>query len=117
MVVKIKQPDAERGIATSPPSSIHSSSPRSSLDDEDTNEDGNLEIPDPSVDGSPAQDDEQFDEETGKYSKFGNAEPLVRRPVPAPSREGSEEAEGHDGVGEWHIPKTVILTSESISPF
>lgn len=115
-VVKIKQPDAERGIATISPSSIHSSSPSASLD-EDTSEDGNLGPVDSSVSGSPAQDDEQSDQENRKYSNFGNAEPLIRRPVPAPSREGSEEAEERDGVGEWQIPETVILTSESISLF
>lgn len=110
-VVKIKQP-----TATSSASSIHSSSSSASLDDEDTDEDRDLETAISSVNGSPAQDDEQFDQEKDKYSKFGNVEPLIR-PVPAPSRERSEEAEERDGVGEWQIPETVILTSESISPF
>lgn len=115
-VVKIKQTDAERGIVTDSPSSVHSSSPRSSLDDEDTDEIGDLATVDSPVNGSPAQDDEHFDEEKGKYGKFGSVEPLIR-PVPALSREGSEETEERDGVGEWQIPETVILTSESISPF
>ena len=115
-VVKIKQPDAERGIATHSSSSIHSSSPSPSLDEEDTDEDGNLEPVDSSVNRSPAQDNEHFDQEKGNYTNLGNTEPLMRT-VPAPSREGSEEAEERDRVGEWQIPETVILTSESISPF
>ena len=113
-VVKIKQRDAERGILTNPPSSLHSSSPSASLDDEDMDERGDMANVESSVNGSPAQDYKHADEEKGNY--FGNAEPLIR-PVPALSREGSEEAEERDGAGEWQIPETVILTSESISPF
>lgn len=113
-VVKIKQPDAERGVVTNPPSSIHSSSPSAPLNDEDTDENVDLATANSSVNSHAAQDDERSDEEKGR--NFGNAEPLMR-PTPGLSREGSEDPEERHGAGDWQIPETVILTSESISPF
>lgn len=111
-VVKIKQPDAERGLASGSTSSDLSPSPTVSLDDQRTSEYGVVES---SAEGDAAQDEEGYDREKGEYSRFGNVEPM-RRPVPE-SREGREETEEREGVGEWQIPETVILTSESISPF
>lgn len=111
-VVKIKQPDAERGLASGSTSSDLSPSPTVSLDDQRTSEYGVVES---SAEGDAAQDEEGYDREKGEYSRLGNVE-LMRRLV-LESREGSEETEEREGVGEWQIPETVILTSESISPF
>lgn len=114
-VVKTKQPDSERGTVSSHPSSVHSPLPRASLDDPESGGYGNLGTVESFVESGPAQGGEHFDLEKGHCSKFGNVEPPIRL-VPE-SREGSEETEERDRTGEWQIPETVILTSESISPF
>lgn len=115
MVVKIKQPDAERGIGSKPTSSVHSPSPTLSLDDQESGESGHLGIVKSSVRGGSAQHGEDFDPEKGEDSQFMDAEQTIK-PVPN-SIEGREETEESERAGEWQIPETVILTSESISPF
>lgn len=115
-VVKIKQPDAKRGTGSNSSSSIRSPSPTTSLDDQETGKCGQSGIVEETpVEGGLARDGEDSDEERGMYSKLGNAEPTIR-PVPQ-SREGIEETEEREREGEWQIPETVILTSDSISPF
>lgn len=105
-VVKIEQPDAERGSASDSTSSVRSPSPTASLDDRHTEEYGRLGTVEPS---RPAQDGEYSDQEPG------NVERTIR-PV-LESRDESEETEEREEEGEWQIPETVILKSESISPF
>lgn len=109
-VVKIKQPDAERGTVSRSASSVRSPSPPALHNDGNP---GNVESP---VESDPAQHEEDFDQEKGECSKFENVESTIRPVVPE-SSEGSEETEEREEAGEWQIPETVILTSESISPF
>ncbi|CAD6591488.1 MAG: hypothetical protein ASARMPRED_005411 [Alectoria sarmentosa] len=115
-VVKIKQPDTKRGTGSSSSSSVRSPSPTASLDDQESGKSGmSGTVKEPPVEGGLARDVKDSDEEKGAYSKLENAEPTIR-PVPD-SREGIEETEEREGEGEWQIPETVILTSDSISPF
>ena len=116
-VVRIKQPDAERGITSdSTPSSIRAAFPPTSLDGHEMREYGKLGVVESSVEGRPnARDDEHFDRDKDGYSEFGSGD-LAMRPVPG-SRDGSEETDRRDSVGGWEIPETVILTSGSIGPF
>lgn len=113
-VVKIKQPDAERGSVSSSGSSIRSHSQSPSHDDQDTGEDGTLGIVKSSVEAASTQHGQEFDQEESQYEKLVTREPTARQ-VPE-SREGTVETEEMEREGEWQIPETVIPTSESISP-
>ena len=112
-VVKIKQRDPERGIASHSSPSLRPPSPTASLKDQQNGEYRSVSIGESSVKDGPVHDDEDFDRRGGEHGAFGNGEPTIR-PVPE-SRERRREME--EGEGEWQIPETVILTSESISPF
>lgn len=115
-VVKIKQPDAKPGTRSNSSSSVRSPSPTASLDDQETGKCGQSGIVEETpVEGGLVQDGEGSDEEHGAYSNLWNAEPTIR-PVPE-SREGIDETEEREREGAWQIPETVILTSDSISPF
>ena len=114
-VVKIKQRDPERGIVSHSSPSVRAPSPTASLTDQQNGEYRSVSIGESSVKDGPVHDDEGFDRRDGGHGEFGNGEPTIR-PVPE-SRERSREMEEGEGEGEWQIPETVILTSESISPF
>ena len=114
-VVKIKHPDAERGTVSSSTSSVLSLSPTPSHDDQGAGEYGTSGIVESSVEGASTQHGQAFDREEGEYDKLVTGEPMVRQ-VPD-SRERGEEMEKREREREWQIPETVILTSESISPF
>ncbi len=114
-VVKIKQPDAERGTPSRSTSSIRSHSSSAPLDDRGSGEYGNLGTVESSEESGLAQHGEDLDQAKGEYPRPQNAEPTIR-PVPE-SRERSEDTEEREKEGDWQIPETVILTSESISPF
>ncbi len=115
-VVKIQQPDAERGTPSHSTSSIRShSSSSASLNDRGSGEYGNLGTVESSEESGLAQHSQDLDQEKGEYARPENAEPTIR-PVPE-SREKSEDTEEREKEGDWQIPETVILTSESISPF
>ena len=114
-VVKIKQPDAERGTTSHSTSSIRSHSSSTSLDDRGSGEYGNLGTVESSEETGLAQHGEDLDREKREKARPENVEPTIR-PVPE-SRERSEETEEREIEGNWQIPETVILTSESISPF
>lgn len=117
-VVRIKQPDVERGITSDSMSSIRAASPHTSLEGHEMGEYGELGVVESSVKGRPnARDDEHSDRGEDGYSKFGSGSgDLATRRVPG-SRDGSEEMDRRDSVGGWHIPETVILTSGSLGPF
>lgn len=86
-VVKIKQPDAERGLISKSTSSVRSPSQTLSLDDQDTSEHGDLEIVESTVEGASTQHGEEFDREEGESDKLVTGDPMMRQ---APeSREGS----------------------------
>ena len=114
-VVRIKQPDAERGIASNSASSICSPSPTASLVSHDTSEYGKPGIGECPVESAAARHSEHFDQARDEYSAFKDVKPMIRRV--SESRGTSEETVERGTSGEWQIPETVILTSESISPF
>ena len=114
-VVRIKQPDAERGVVSGSTSSVRPSSSTTSLDGQEMDEYDKVGIVESSVEGRPTRDDEHFDPERGDYSNSEHGDLAVRPMTEA--REGSEETDGRDSVGEWQIPETVILTSGSLGPF
>lgn len=115
-VVKIKQPDKKRGIVSDSTSSVPSLAPTASHDDLlETGKHGPLEIEESSAGRGPGRDRGISDLEKGAYDTLETGEPTVRRV--SESRGRSESVEERERVGEWQIPETVILTSESISPF
>ena len=115
-VVKIKQPDAERGTVSRSASSARSPSPTAIHNNDESGEYGNLGTVEFPVESDSAQHDKDLDQETRECSNFENVESTIR-PVVSEYRRRSEEIEEREGAGEWQIPETVILTSESISPF
>ena len=107
-VVRIKQPDVERGVESGSTSSNRPLSPSQSLEGQELGEYGKLGVVEIPNEGHPAlKKDESSEYDTGD---------LAIRPVPD-SRGGSEETDERESVGEWQIPETVILTSGSIAPF
>ena len=117
-VVRIKQPDAERGAMSDSTSSIRAASPPTSLDGHEMGEYGELGVVESSAHGRPnGRDNEHSDRDEDGYGKFGSGSgDLAMRPV-VESRDGSEVTDRRDSVGGWQIPETVILTSGSIGPF
>ena len=114
-VVRIKQPDVERGFVSDSTTSVRPPSPTASHDDHEMGEYskmGDVESPD---EGRPARYDEHADRKKDKYGDFDNGD-LATRPM-LQSREGEDEADERESVEGWHIPETVILTSGSIAPF
>lgn len=114
-VVKIKQPDAERGLGSDSGSSLRPRSPTPSLGDPKPADYGHLGIVESSVGDGLVQHGDDLDQEKDECGGFNNVEPIAR-PVSEPS-EGSKEIDERDAVGEWQIPETVLLTGESMSPF
>ena len=121
-VVRIKKLDVERGIVSnhSPSSAPPPPSPAVSLDGRDSSEYGKLGVVDSSVDvdGGPILEPELSD--LKKKKGDGYREPEGRNSTVKfvqGCRDGSEEIEEREGVDEWQIPETVILTSGSIAPF
>ena len=114
-VVRIKQPDEERGFVSDSTSSVRPPSPNASHDGYEMGEYskmGDVENPD---EGRPAWNDEHADRKKDEYGDSDNGD-LATRPVPQ-SREGEDETDERESVGGWHIPETIILTSGSIAPF
>ena len=76
-VVKIKQPDAERGLVSKSTSSVRSPSQTPSLDVQDTSEYGNLGTVNSSVEVALTRHGEQFDREESEYDKLVTGAPMV----------------------------------------
>ena len=114
-VVRIKQSDVERGFVSDSTSSIRPPSPTAPHDGHEMDEYskmGDVENPD---DDRLARNDKHADRKKDQYDDFDNGD-LAMIPV-LQSREGESETDEGEGVGGWHIPETVILTSGSLAPF
>ncbi len=111
-VVKIKQPDAERGTVSDATSSVRPTSPAHSFDGRDEEEYGKLVVAGSHDEGCRVGDGGLLDKGGDEYEDGD----LAMRSMPG-SREGSEEADEQGDVGRWQIPETVVLTSGSLGPF
>ena len=119
-VVRIRQPDTERGVGSDPSSSVRhlssSSSSTSLVECQEMGEYGKLGVVEVPDEGPQYPQGQQAQQQKINYSNFDNGD-LAMRPRPE-SRDGSEEMDDHDeSLGRWQIPETVLLTSESIGPF
>lgn len=115
-VVRIRQPDAERGVGSDSSSSVrHLSSSSTSLDCHEMGEYGKLGVAEVPDEGHPHREGEHAHQQKANASNFRDGD-LAVRPVPE-SRDGSEHMDAHEDLGRWQIPETVLLTSGSLGPF
>ena len=116
-VVRIEPPDIERGVVSDSTPSARPPSPNTSLDGQEMDDYSKLGVVDVPNKDPPAQDDEPHtDRKKDESSAFENGD-LAVRPVLQSTRESSEEMDERESGSGWHIPETVILTSESRGPF
>lgn len=117
-VVRIRQPDTERGVGSDSSSSVRhlsSSSSTSLVECQEMGEYGKLGVVEVPDEGRQDSEGEQAQQQKNNYSIFDNGD-LAMRPRPE-SRDGSEEMDDHESLGRWQIPEAVLLTSGSIGPF
>ena len=120
-VVRIQQPDVERGfVSDSSSSSVRPPSPTASHDGHEMGEYGKMgdyvESTDEGGRPAAARNDEHADGKKTEYGDVDNGD-LATRPE-LRSRAGEDEADEQESVEGWStIPETVILTRGSIAPF
>ena len=111
-LVRIRQEDAERGLKSDSTSFPRPTSSTTSLELQEME----LEtVGYPEEGHRAAQRDEHAHQVKDKYSNCGDGDLAIISF--SESRDGSEETDECERVGEWQIPRTVLLTSGSIGPF